>query len=117
MWVQMKPELESMLAKSEDPAESRLFEEQGTFIFLRLVDGSVRTVLVSADGCATDERYEEWGVRAEKYGPPRFSVGDIDSWGHYEWQRRPIWRHPFKKVKVWRVRVWADGRLGEAATQ
>ncbi len=49
--------------------------------------------------------------------PPRFGADDIESWGHYEWQRHPSWRHPFKKVKVWRVRVWADGRVGEAAGQ
>jgi len=92
----------------------KLFADEGTFVELKIKSGATKPVLVRADGCITYEHYEEFGIRAEKYGPPRFASEDIESWGYYETVRRPTLRHPFGKVKEWRVRVWADGRLGEA---
>jgi len=113
MWAPMRVALEVIVGP--DLNEQRLFNGEGAFVELRLVDGTVKTVLVRADACITNERYEEWGIRAEKYGPPRFAAEDIESWGYYEWVRQPSWMHPFKKIKVWKVRVWADGRLGAPA--
>lgn len=109
MWASMRESLEASMGT--DLNEQRLFKDEGVFVELMLMDGMVKSVLVRADACITAERYEEWGVRAEKYGPPRFAAEDIKSWGYYEQVRQLSWRHPFKKAKVWKVRVWSDGRL------
>lgn len=111
MWVAMKTALNVLVGAN--PNEQRLFREEGTFVEIRLASGLVKTVLVRADGCITNEWYEEWGIRAEKYGPPRFATDELESWGYFELVRQPSWRQPFRKEKVWRVRVWADGRLGQ----
>lgn len=93
--------------------ELRQSDKPGLLLRLRLRDGSVRLVWVNWNGCVFDEWYEEWGSRAEVYGPPRFTADDIESWGNYDYVRQPSWRDPFKKIRVWRVIVRADGQPGE----
>lgn len=103
----MKPLLES--------SSSRAASVNPPNVTLRLRNGEVKSwIELSWDGVVQAEWYEEFGIRAEKYGPPRFASEEIESWGYYETIRQPTLRRPFGKVKEWRVRVWADGRLGEA---
>jgi hypothetical protein len=116
MWQSMGALLKSSPAGLSE-LQQQLREAHGVGVFLRLRDDSVRTVRVDWQGSVYFEQYEGMGYVGDAGGAPTFTAADIESWGHYEWQRRPSWQHPFKKVKVWKVRVWADGRLGETATR
>jgi hypothetical protein len=113
MWHAMKSALQTGTDRLSPSDEVRR-KKFGVVVSLRLCDGSVKErVEVDWDGGVRAEWYAEEGLRAETYGPPRFTAEDIESWGYYERVRQPSWRHLFKKVKVWKVRVWADGRVGE----
>jgi hypothetical protein len=114
MWDAMKAPLDSLVGSA--PNERRLFDDEGVLIEMRLVNGSVKVLIVRSDGCITNEWLGDRTARPDNFVPLAFGSEDIESWGYYERVRQPSWRHPFKKVKVWKVRVWADGRLGESAT-
>lgn len=114
MWAAMEVILDGLVGST--PSERRLFDDEGVLTEVRLFNGSVRAVIVRSDGCITNEWLGDRTVRSNDFVPLAFKSEDIESWGYYERVREPSWRHPFKKVKVWKVRVWADGRLGELAT-
>jgi len=112
MWAAMKEILDD-LVRSID-SDQRLFEEEGVLVEVRLLNGSVKAVIVRSDGCITNEWLGDRTARPDDFVPLAFKSKDIESWGYYEWVRQPSWRHPFKKVREWKVRVWANGQLGDA---
>lgn len=113
MWSVMEPVLRHDLTTVTNKFQRELMERYGVRTHFRLRSGLVKTdVRVNWDGRVVEEWYEEWGVRAEKYGPPRFTSEDLESWGCYDKVREPTLLHPFKVVRVWKVRVRADGTLG-----
>ena len=116
MWRTMKSALQTD-TDCLSPADAARRKKFGVVVSLRLHNGSVKErVEVDWNGVVRAEWYAEEGLRAETYGPPLFTAKDIESWGYYELVRQPSWRHPLKKTKVWRVRVWSDGRLNKSAT-
>lgn len=116
MWRAMEPLLKSPPAGLGE-LQRQLRETHGVGVFLRLLDGSVRTVRVDWQGTVCFEQYEGMGYIGDAGGAPTFTAEDIESWGYYERVSQPSWRHPFKKAKMWQVRVWADGRMGASRTR
>lgn len=113
MWQVMAPQIRNDLSAGPSSTQREAMLLHGVWTSLRLRDGSVRTgLLIAWDGRVVAEDIGERSVRPEGFVPLAFRTEDIESWGHYEPARQPSWKHPFKKIKVWKVRVWADGRLG-----
>lgn len=78
-------------------------------VSLRLKDGTIkRWVEINQRGEAFAELYEEFHVKAEHYGPPRFETSDVHSWGNMKSRWRPTWRDWCRHVGNWVVVAYAD---------
>jgi hypothetical protein len=110
MWKVMEPILRAELATISNEFQRKGFEQYGVRTSLRLRDGVIKgDVRIAWDGRVVEERLEELGVRAEAYGPPRFTSDDIESWGYCQLLRAATLVHPFRKTRKWKARVRADG--------
>ena len=111
MWEAMRPLLKADLLKISEGQRTRL-ERYGVRTSFRLKNGTVKEdVTVNWDGTLSDEFYNEYGTRAEVYGPPRFSPEEIESWGKYSRKRSPTWKNWFNTASTWSARVNSDGRV------
>jgi hypothetical protein len=82
---------------------------------LRLHDGTVkRWVEINENGEAVAEEYEEYGPRAEHFGPPRFRTEDVHSWGFKERRWKPTLFNWFAFSWSWEVVALAEGSAASA---
>ena len=111
MWEAMRPLLKADLLQISKGQRTRL-ERYGVRTSFRLKNGTVKEdVTVNWDGTLSDEFYDEYGAKAEVYGPPRFTPDEIESWGKYSRRRSPTWKNWFNTVATWNARVSFDGRV------
>jgi hypothetical protein len=115
LWQAMQVELiRPQVVSSHTRASNNANERWPKPVSLRLTDGTIkRWVEVNQAGEAVSEEYEEFGPRAERFGLPRFTTSEVESWGFMERKWRPRLNAWFGVSWSWRVLASVNGKARE----